>query len=360
MIELAIAIQQIAAPTFEEAARAQFMRGQFEQLGLRDIHQDSVGNLYARLPGKNSTLPPLVLSAHLDTVFPADTPLTVQRSAEYLQAPGIGDNSVALAALCESVLRLRAQNHTLAGDLWLVANTAEEGLGNLRGITAVCNKFGAQPRAYIVLEGIGLGEVTIGGIGSQRYQISAHTAGGHSWSSYGQPSAIHHLARLITALDALPVPSMPRASLNVGCISGGFSVNTIAAEASLLLDLRSEDARTLQALCTQVENLTAKAATAPGVDFRTQIIGQRPAGNINGDHWLVALAAESLRSVGIPPTFGAGSTDANLPLSRGLPSICIGLTIGERAHSLEENIRIAPLEQGMQALMYLLRHAWRD
>lgn len=360
MIDLAIAIQQIAAPTFAESARAAFMRQQFEQLGLHDIHQDSVGNLYARLPGKNPALPPLLLSAHLDTVFPAETPLTVQRSPEYLCAPGIGDNSIALAALCESVLRLRAQNYTLAGDLWLVANTTEEGLGNLRGITAVCNKFGTLPRAYIVLEGMGLGGITIGGIGSQRYQISAHTAGGHSWGSYGQPSAIHHLARLITALDALPVPHTPRTSLNVGCISGGFSINTIAAEANLLLDLRSEDAHTLQALCAQVEDLVAKADSAPGVEFRAQIIGQRPAGKLRGDHWLVALAEESLRSVGIPPTRDSGSTDANLPLSRGLPSICIGLTLGEGAHTLQENIRTAPLEQGMQALMYLLMHAWRD
>lgn len=360
MIELAIAIQQIAAPTFEEAARAQFVRQQFEQLGLCDIHQDAVGNLYARLPGKNPTLPPLLLSAHLDTVFPAGTPLTVQRSPEYIQAPGIGDNAIALAALCESVLRLRAQNFTLAGDLWLAANTAEEGLGNLRGMTAVCDKFGTQPRAYVVLEGIGLGDVTIGGIGSQRYQISAHTAGGHSWGDYGQPSAIHHLARLITAFDAQPISTNPRSSINVGCIHGGFSVNTIAAEASLLLDLRSEDAHTLAALCAQVEDLTAKANRHPGVQICTQIVGQRPAGELRGDHWLVALAEESLRSAGIQPIRNAGSTDANLPLSRGLPAVCLGLTIGEAAHTLHETIRTAPLQQGMNALLYLLKHAWRD
>ncbi len=168
----------------------------------------------------------------------------------------------------------------------------------------------------LILEGMAYGEIFHRGLGVQRYRITARTEGGHSWADYGIPSAIHDLSTLVTELTALELPKQPRTSLNVGVISGGTSINTIAAQAHLELDLRSEDPETLQNLVAQVEALVL-AADRPSVKFEAEIIGQRPAGEIPTDHPLVKLAVETLEAQGRRPHLNIGSTDANIPLSRG-------------------------------------------
>jgi tripeptide aminopeptidase len=252
---------------------------------------------------------------------------------------------------------LRERRLSLPGDLWLVANVCEEGLGDLRGIRAVVDRFGALPLAYIVLEGMALGQVYHRGLGVRRYRLTVRTSGGHSWIDYGQPSAVHELTALSTRITALELPRTPRSTLNIGVISGGSSVNTIAAEAMLELDLRSEGAETLEALAAQVDQI-ARAAEKPGVSVELEIIGQRPSGEIPPDHPLVKLAQDCLRTVGIEPRLNIGSTDANLPLSRGIPAVTIGLTTGSRAHSVQEFINIEPLEKGMEQLIGLVSRAW--
>jgi acetylornithine deacetylase/succinyl-diaminopimelate desuccinylase-like protein len=309
------------------------------------------------LPGKGAGKP-IVVSAHLDTVFPADTDLKQPREPERIYGPGIGDNSLGVAALFGLVWALRERANVRAGDIWLVANVGEEGLGNLRGIKAVVDRFGGDIRAYLVLEGTALAHVYHRAIAVQRYRVVLRTAGGHSWSDYGQPSAIHELARLVTQLTALSMPSNPRTSLNVGLISGGTGVNVLAPEARLELDVRSESPEVLKTLTQRVEQVI-RSANREGVTSEMEVIGQRPAGEVPDDHPLVRLAEQCLTEQGLKATFTAGSTDANIPLSRGYPALVLGITTGGGAHTVHEYIDVAPVEKGMEQLVRFVEGVFR-
>ncbi|MBT3391026.1 MAG: M20/M25/M40 family metallo-hydrolase [Chloroflexi bacterium] len=351
-LQLAVAIQQIPAPTFQEQPRAAFIAERFNELNLADIEIDSLGNVYARRPGAGEARP-VILSAHSDTVFSLDTNLSVSHAPGRIQAPGIGDNSLGVAGLFGLLWLLDEQNTTLPGDLWLVVNVGEEGLGDLNGMRTVVERFDAAPLAYLVLEGMALGQVYHRGLGVQRYRVTAQTQGGHSWADYGKPSAIHELAALVGQLTQLQLPQRPRTTLNVGVIAGGTSINTIAAEASFELDLRSEEPAALQSLVRSAEILIEQA-NRPGVQIQAEMIGQRPAGEIPKTHPLPELASQALQAQGIQPQFNIGSTDANIPLSRGLPCVCIGLTRGGGAHTVDEYIETAPLQLGLEQLFALV------
>ncbi|PKN92072.1 MAG: peptidase M20 [Chloroflexi bacterium HGW-Chloroflexi-6] len=357
LANLAVQIQQVPAPTFDEKKRAEFMLEMFRQNGLSRLEIDPVGNVLACLPGTGADSP-LLVSAHLDTVFPAETDLAIRREPGRIYGPGIGDNSTGLAGLIGLVTMLKDENISLPGDLWLVANTCEEGLGDLKGMKAICERFGDSPLLYLVLEGMALGHIYHRAIGVRRYKITCHTRGGHSWTDYGNPSAIHELARLVTALDALKLPDSPRTTLNIGRIAGGTSINTLAPEAWLELDLRSENESTLQDLIRLVERLVENS-NRPGVWFELQVIGQRPAGELDRNHPLVRHAKNSISAQGIEPRLTLGSTDANIPLSRGYPSLVLGLTTGGGAHTRDEYIETEPLEQGAQHLFSFVCGAWK-
>jgi len=357
ILDLAIQFQQIPSPTFKEAQRATVIHDLFLEETLDNVEIDTIGNVYGRFPG-GGTKRPLVVTAHSDTVFPTGTNLAVTREHKVIHGPGIGDNSLGVAGLFGLLWYLRENHINLPGDLWLVANVCEEGLGDLKGMRAVVDRFDEVPLAYIVVEGMALGQVYHRGLGVQRYRITASTEGGHSWVDYGIPSAIHDLAELVTRLTAIEIPQEPRTSLNVGVIAGGTSVNTIAAEASLELDLRSVEPETLLNLAGRVETLVA-GSNRPNMVFQAEIIGQRPAGAISKKHPLVKLASEVLKNQGLSPRLNIGSTDANIPLSRGLPSVCIGLTKGSGAHTVKEKIQTQPLETGMAQLVELVTEAFR-
>jgi tripeptide aminopeptidase len=354
VLDLAVEIQQIPAPTFDETRRGEFVLSKFRTAGLEEPQIDAVGNVYARLAGK-SPGKPIVLSAHLDTVFPAGTNLQIRRDPDSVSGPGIGDNALGVAGLF-GLLWLLESSAPLHRDLWLAANVGEEGLGNLCGMQAVVDRFQAQPTAYIVLEGMAYGSVYHRGLGVQRFRITATTGGGHSWINFGSPSAIHELARLVARIDAIEVPESPRCSYNVGVIQGGTSVNTIAAQATMELDLRSESGAALeelrQTVMTMVQDMNQTGS--PGVDFQVTQIGQRPMGEIPADHPLTRLACHILEKQGITPRTDIGSTDANVPLSRGYPAICIGLTTGRGAHTTEEMIDTPPLVKGLAQLLKLV------
>lgn len=356
LLELTVQVQQIPAPTFSEARRGQFVKGLFEAEGLREISIDEVHNVYACLPGKGKARP-LVVSAHLDTVFPMETDLTVKKKKDRIIGPGIGDNSLGVASLFGLLWLLRERNISLPGDMFLVANVGEEGLGDLRGMRAVVERFGADVHAYLVIEGMSLGYIQHRALGVQRYRITATTAGGHSWSDYGQPSALHELSALVTNLVAIPLPIEPRTSLNVGRMGGGTSVNAIAAQAWLELDLRSENPQTLTELTRRVEK-RVEAASRPEVQMKAEVIGRRPAGELDAGHPLVRLAEACLREQGIEPKLMIGSTDANMPLSLGLPALVLGVTSGAGAHTPGEFINTEPVERGLQQLMQFVKRAW--
>lgn len=361
VLDLAVEIQQIPAPTFHEGERAEFIQRKFIEQGLQDVSQDRMMNVCARLPGRGEK-PPLIVSAHLDTVFPASTPLTITRSQDRIAGPGIGDNSLGVAGLLGLVWSLApgetsSAQTELPGDVWLVANTCEEGLGDLKGMREIVDRFRDQVSGYIILEGMALEQIYHRGLGVQRYRISAHTSGGHSWVDFGCPSAVHELAALLTRITSISVPASPRSSLNVGVISGGTSVNTIAAEAHLELDLRSESPGVLNRMIKQVEGLV-KAANRPEVDIRAEVVGSRPPGAISENHPLVRLAVKVLQEIGLQPFLNIGSTDANIPLSQGLPAICIGITHGSGAHTRDEVIQTPLVELGLRQLTGIVRGAF--
>jgi tripeptide aminopeptidase len=353
VLEMAVSLQQIPAPTFFEADRGQAVADQFRQNSLLDVSIDERGNVYGRIPG-NQGKHPVVVSAHLDTVFAPDTPLAVQRNADKISGPGIGDNSAGLAGLFGLLWALQDQDVRLPGDVWLVANTGEEGLGNLRGMQAVVERFGDQPHAYVVLEGLALGQVYHRALASLRYRIRLETQGGHSWVDYGRTSAVHELARLVNVLVAVQLPAEPRTTLNVGTIHGGLSVNTIASDAELTLDLRSEDPETLESLAQHVRQICQRVP-AQNTKVHLEIIGQRPGGMLDRQHPLVKLATRSLQDLGLHPRLNIGSTDANVPLSQGLPAVCIGVTTGSGAHTLGEYINVPPLKQGLAQIVALVQ-----
>jgi tripeptide aminopeptidase len=356
VVELAIQIQQIPAPTFHEEQRAEFIHRLFVDEQLSDICFDEMGNVLARLPGKGEDKP-LIVSAHMDTVFPAETDLSVKRGSELVHGPGLGDNSMGVAALFGLIWSLQERALPLRGDVWFVANVGEEGLGNLRGMKAVVDRFGADVHAYLVLEGLALGHVYHRAVGVRRYRVKAHTEGGHSWSDYGKPSAIHELARLVVGLASLNLPTHPRTTMNIGKISGGTSVNVIASEASFDLDLRSEGQGSLAELVSAADKLI-QHANKPGVKVEAEVIGQRPAGELSASHPLVLLAMDCLREEGLEASLISGSTDANMPLSKGYPAIVLGVTTGGSAHTIHEYVNTTPVAQGMEQLVKFVSRVW--
>ncbi|MBW1903027.1 MAG: M20/M25/M40 family metallo-hydrolase [Deltaproteobacteria bacterium] len=369
VINLAETIQGIPAPSLDEGERSIFIKSQFEGVGLSNVLVDGIGNVYGRLSGAGGACP-LVISAHLDTVFSRGTDLSGRRDGDKIYGPGIGDNSLGVAGLIGLFWALCQRDSSrgrsgdapdmlpcLPGDIWLVANVGEEGLGDLMGMRTVVDRFSKDALAYIVLEGLALGQVYNRGLGVRRYRISSHTVGGHSWVDFGQPSAINELAALIMRLTGLETPERPRTTFNVGVISGGISVNTIAPQAHMELDLRSEGAGELKELARRIEGLV-REGNQPGIQFTYEVIGDRPTGEIPAAHPLVELAMHSLRSQGIQPHLNIGSTDANVPLSRGFPAVCVGLSTGHGAHTVDEYIDAAPLALGLAQLVDLVEGAF--
>ncbi|UCD99108.1 MAG: M20/M25/M40 family metallo-hydrolase [Chloroflexota bacterium] len=352
-VELAIEIQQIAAPTFYEENRGAYILKRFRVGGLADVEMDEIGNVFGCRPGSGNALP-IIVSAHLDTVFPSGSDLTLNRFPEKLVGPGIGDNAIGLAGLFGLLWELDRQNIHLNSDVWFVANVGEEGLGDLRGMRNVVKRFAGRVQGYIIIEGMALGQVYHRGLGVTRFRITVNTPGGHSWVDYGKPSAVHELSHLVNRLLSLQIPEEPRSSLNVGVLSGGISVNTIAAEASLELDIRSEDVVKLDEIVRMVEQ-AVRDFTRPDVQVSMELIGKRPVGELSIDHPLVALAVQGLQFVGIKPHLNIGSTDANIPLSLGFPAVCLGLTTGNGAHTQNEYINLAPLGHGIEQLLHVIR-----
>jgi acetylornithine deacetylase/succinyl-diaminopimelate desuccinylase-like protein len=349
----AIEIQQVPAPTFAERPRSVLVSQRMQALGLHDVEIDELGNVYGRRPGIVER-PALLISAHLDTVFPADTDLSIRYEGERVYGPGIGDNSVGVAGLLRLAEIYQRCDLPMQGDIWFVANVGEEGLGDLRGMRAVVERLRTRIGGVIVIEGCDFGSLHHQAIGVRRFRIEARGPGGHSWGNFGTPSAIHVLVRLAARLTELQVPVSPRTTFNIGMISGGTSVNTIAHHASMLLDLRSVSSAVLSDLVSEVYRLVEEATLdQPEVHLQIIKVGDRPSGAIPREHPLVQAAVAAYQMVGAQISFQQSSTDANIPLSLGIPAICVGLTDGGNAHRTDEYILPTNLGRGMQALLLL-------
>jgi len=359
ILEDAITVQQIPAPTFAEADRATFIRERFERHGLQDIHIDDVHNVYGRWPGGTPDSPALLVSAHTDTVFPAETDLSVRTEQDRVSGPGLGDNSLGVAGLLALLEVLDTFQLHPAADVWFAANSREEGLGDLGGIRAIWQALGARLGAAIVVEGMALGRIYHAGIAVRRLHITCEAPGGHSWLHFGQPSATHGLMALGARIIALTPPSQPRTTYNIGLLKGGHSVNSLATSAELYLDLRSEDPGMLAALEDEVRQ-AVDAVQHPKLKFSINIVGDRPAGRINLDHPLVTLAASALDMISHTPVYEIGSTDANFLLANGLPTVTIGISYGGHAHRLDEYIETRPIADGTWQLVLLALAAVDD
>lgn len=355
-LDQALHIQSIPAPTFAEHARAHWVASAFRALGLAQVEVDEYFNVYGLLAASAPAAGRgVMISAHTDTIFAQQTDLTTRREGQLVFGPGLGDNSIGVAGLLGLIEALRRTGVPFKRDLWLVATTREEGLGDLGGMRAAFERLHGQIDRVINLEGLAFGHVYYAGIAVRRLHITASAPGGHSWLHYGRPSAIHSLLQLGSQITSLPIAQTPRTTLNVGMIEGGEAINAIAAHAGLWLDMRSEEHGALNVLERQVRAVIASCA-APGLEWSVEVVGDRPAGAVEIDHPLVLAALAALEQVGTRGILERGSTDANVPLAAGMPAVTVGITRGGNAHRLDEYIETNPIAQGMRHLTLLTLH----
>jgi acetylornithine deacetylase/succinyl-diaminopimelate desuccinylase-like protein len=371
--ELQLAITAIPAPSFAEHARAGWLRERLESLGLA-TSTDAVGNLLSTCPGSQIDAPSIAVSAHLDTVFPASTPLDVRREDACLLGPGISDNGSGIAALWALAAAFHAVGIFTSLPVLFVANVCEEGEGNLCGMRhlyrqcfpapAAENASAPSIAAHIALDGAGAGNIITQALGSRRFEIAITGPGGHSWSDYGTPNPIVAAALLVDILFRIPLPVNPRTTLNVGMIEGGTSVNAIPERAVLKVDLRSADSRRLDELEQQLRRAVADACATteahspnPKVRLSQTItgIGERPAGELPLDSPLLAAICAVDAQLGITSQLLRASTDANIPLSLGLEAITLGAGgTGGGAHTIHEWYDPAGREKGLKRLALLI------
>lgn len=352
VIEEGIRIQQIPAPTFEEDERAAYVAKQFADLGLDYIEIDDAKNVYGLLKGLNRSIPALMVVAHTDTVFPADTDLQIRRDKNVIYGPGLGDNSIGVSGMLGLIKWLQELTIVPACDIWFVATSCEEGLGDLKGIRAAYEQLKDSIGMVINLEGLAFGHVYHAGIAVHRLHITAEAEGGHSWLHFGRPSAIHGMMELGAQINRIIPPTAPRTTYNIGMVDGGTAINAISTSASLWLDMRSEEQNSLNNLVQQVQ-LLIQAIEKPGLTFKIEVVGKRPAGGISSTHPLVQGALAALSQLGTRGSLETGSTDGNVPLQAGCPTVTIGITRGGNAHRLDEYIEIDSVQAGMKQLITL-------
>lgn len=336
-------ITEIPAPPFQEQERAAYYLQRLTELGLQDAAMDSEGNVVGVYKGCGVG-PTVFASAHLDTVFPAGTAICVTEKNGRLYAPGISDDARGLAAILSVIRALRAAGIQTAGDIVFGGDVGEEGLGDLRGVKAF---FRDNPDidGFITVDGTSHEIITYLATGSRRYEITYQGSGGHSFKEFGIPSAIHALGRAIAKIAELTAPQQPKTTFTVGTITGGTSVNSIAATASMLVDMRSDSPEELRKLEEALLALVRKANDEENARWNSQelmvelkLVGDRPAGQQSVDAPIVQAAYAATVALGETPELSpASSTDANLPLSLGIPSLRLGGGgVDGKNHSPEE------------------------
>ena len=345
VIDEAKRICAVAAPPFGEARRATLVAGLLADAGA-PAAIDATGNVIARLGP--ATAPPVVFAAHLDTVFAADTEIVVTETADRVAAPGIGDNSLGVAALLHLARHLRG--HALRQPIALVGTVGEEGLGDLRGAKALLDAL--PVRAFVAVEGTMIESLTVAAVGSLRSRVTVRGPGGHSWADRGTPSAAHGLVAALHAALAV-VPARADVAFNVGVLGGGTIVNAIAAEASAQLDLRAADDAVLRELGAAVD-AALRAAAGDGLTVEIERVGDRPGGALDPDHPLLAAARRARERAGLAPAVeDASSTDANAAHGRGIPALTVGISTGGHIHRPDEYLDLAPIAGGLRALALL-------
>jgi acetylornithine deacetylase/succinyl-diaminopimelate desuccinylase-like protein len=331
-IRAQVAVSRIAAPTGDERERAEWFASQLRALGLSDVRIDRAGNVVATRPGIDQIAPVLVC-AHLDTVFARGVQLTFRHDGDRVTGPGIGDNGRGLAAMLAIAEEIDGRRIRTHRPIVFSATTGEEGAGDLRGAKHLFASLDDEPAAAIALDGAGDERIVHKALGSRRYHISYRGAGGHSWAAFGIPNAVHAAAAAAAMMASLPLPKSPRTTLSVGRIGGGTSINSIPEEGWLEVDLRSTSAAILDRFDREIRIIAraaahqenARRATAtPPLAHDVRVIGDRPSGEVSADHPLVLSAIEATQLIDRDPELATASTDANIPIAMGVPAIAIG------------------------------------
>jgi acetylornithine deacetylase/succinyl-diaminopimelate desuccinylase-like protein len=360
-IEQQIHICEIAAPPFHEFDRARELMRQFTNLSLANVHIDQAGNVIGTRPGR-SAHPNIVFAAHLDTVFPEGTDVKVKREGETLKGPGIGDDCRGLAVILATIQALNAAKIETAGTITFVADVGEEGLGDLRGIKNLFRESASgQIDKFVSIDGNGL-SIANTGVGSMRYRVAFTGPGGHSYGAFGMANPIHAMGRAIAKISDFQVPASPKTTFNVGRVGGGTSVNSIASEAWMEMDMRSSDVTALKsldekfqsAIRTAVEEENRRWNNRGKVSATPELVGLRPAGKTPEDSPLVQTALAVTRAIGGDENLQEGSTDANVPMSMNIPAITIGGGgAGSGAHSTRESFNTTDTWRGTERAVLL-------
>lgn len=361
---LQVHLSEIPAPTFEERTRAEEVVRLMKELGLVDVRIDEIGNVVGRRPGRNPKAPLLAIGAHMDTVFPAGTDVTVRREGNTYYGPGIGDNASGVRCLLEALRCLQEADVETEGDIWFCGTVGEEGLGDIRGSKHLFN--GSNPiDGFLAVDNSNIGRILFGAIGSHRWRFTVKGPGGHSYGSFGEmPSAIHALCIAGAKVAHLKVPADPKTTFTIGTIRGGTSVNTIAASASCDVDIRSLGGQELldaeAAIRAAFEEAVVEENAIWGItDPKKQVrleaeqIGDRPAGTRPDDCPVLQCARAAQAALGIPLTdYMSSSTDANMPVSLGIPATCLSSGGRQmRTHTVDEYYECFDIHLGPQLLL---------
>lgn len=347
-----ITLTEIPAPPFKEKARAEALLRMMRQLELSDVEMDAEGNVMGLRRGSGGG-EMLAVLAHIDTVFPEGTNVKVKRDGNRLMAPGVGDDTRGVALMLALIRAMNAAQYHTANDILFVGNVGEEGEGDLRGTKYLLQKgkYKDRIKRFIAIDGGDQSTITNGGVGSRRYRVAFTGPGGHSYGAFGLVNPAFAMGNAIAKFSRLQVPSSPKTTYNVGVVSGGTSVNSIPFEVQMVVDMRSVscaelmkvDAQLLQIVRDAVDEENKARSTREGpVSADPALIGDRPCGQTPADAPIVQAAAAVATAFGLKPTFGTSSTDANLPMSLGIPAITIGRGPGGRVHALDEWTTVEP------------------
>ena len=346
---------EVEAPPFKETKRAQLYAQMFKEIGLTNVRIDKEGNVLGEKRGTQAR-PHLVFSAHLDTVFPEGTPVTVKREGPIFRAPGIGDDCRGLAVVLAVARAMVKSNIQTPGTITFVGTVGEEGLGDLRGVKYLFREgMKGQIDRFVSIDGTGLG-ITHIAVGSLRYRVTFKGPGGHSYGAFGMVNPIHALGRAMARVGDFEVPREPKTTFNVGRIGGGTSVNSIPFEAWAEVDMRSADQASLKSLDAKFHKAMDDAVVDENARWGSrqlsvdkQLVGDRPAGRTAAESPIVVAAVSATKALGLPVSLDEGSTDSNIPMNMGIPAITIdGGGRGRGAHALDETFDSTDSWQGTQ------------
>lgn len=356
--DLLVELAQIPAPSNHEEKRAAYCKAWLEKQSAQGVYIDEAMNVIYPV-GCTEENPLVVYMAHSDVVFPDTEPLPLKIEGGRIFCPGVGDDTADVAALLMTAKYIAQSGIQPTGEgVLIVINSGEEGLGNLKGSRKIMEDFGSRIREFISLDG-GLGSCVVKAVGSKRYRVAVRTEGGHSYGAFGNRNAIAYLASLIDTLYTMKVPPEGKTTYNVGTISGGTSVNTIAQYAEMLYEFRSDERASL-AVMEEHFNAAIQFYRTKGIDVEVELLGERPCSGevdaVRHEALMVRAAAASLRHCGMEMDLRAGSTDCNIPLSMGVPAICTGCYTGGGAHTREEWLEIDSLLPGLKVAFELVLH----